>query len=468
MIITLGERIKLSQAPDEVLNAVAGYLTIPNPAYTNAKSRGYSVYGIDEKLLDFIMSPGGDMLVPRGFRAPLMGLLKDTGYDFTIVDGRTSIPIPYVGRENTHFRPYQSEAVNTLMSSGAEEGIIMAPPGSGKTFIGMALSQIYAQKTLWLTHTKPLARQAMDRAAEYMDLSEGDVGLIGDGKWSIGNIMTVGLIQTLSRRPEELAQIKNTFGLVILDEAHHCPATTFSAVLCALNPYYMIGLTATPYRADGLEQLMFNAIGPIVARIRLDQTQNILITPVVEAVELTNIAVEDNNVNRIMGIITRDVERNRLIASDVVKDAKKGHYCLVVSGRKAHVETLYDIIKPIWKRTHYVTSSVGKKNVDERIKAFRDKEITVLISTGDLLYEGFDVDFMDRVFLTTPMRSEARTKQIIGRLNRKADGKTSAKLYDYVDTNIGVLRSQFQSHALECRLNAYKEIGAEIKRRWIQ
>ena len=73
------------------------------------------------------------------------------------------------------------------------------------------------------------------------------------------------MVQTLLRR--DLAPVRDRFGLVILDEAHHCPAETFKSVVQHFAARYRIGLTATPTRKDRLHPVLFDVVGPIVHRV---------------------------------------------------------------------------------------------------------------------------------------------------------------------------------------------------------
>ena len=222
-----------------------------NPKYQEALKQGRSTWGIKPFLFNFELLPDDSLLVPRGYRKTLME--KAHGLEFTLTDERTKFDYRSFGEAHIRYRPYQEKAVSALITSG-EEGLLVAPAGSGKTVIGLSLIPLLGQPTLWLTHTRALALQAIDRICEFLpNLSPSDIGFLGDSKWDHGEIVDVALIPTLVRREEALANISNRYGLVILDEAHHCPASTFTKVVSYLNPYYLYGLTATPYRRDKLE-----------------------------------------------------------------------------------------------------------------------------------------------------------------------------------------------------------------------
>lgn len=274
------------------------------------------------------------------------------------------------------------------------------------------------------------------------------------------------MIPTLVRNLDRLAELKDYFGLVILDEAHHCPASTFLLVVSAVNPYFIYGLTATAYRRDGLENLMFQVLGPITSEVPKSEVAKYkgIISPKILYCPLNyGPRVETNNFSKILkNYIVFNDKRNFRIKHDVVREARAGNFCIVASGRKNHCDILYKLIKQDWPRTGIATGKYSKKKVDAEVEAFNNNEITVLVTTPELLGEGFDIDFLNRLFIATSFRTESRAEQLIGRIQRFHPNKKDSVVYDYVDENIGVLANQFYSKFGKCRTNVYKRLGLDI------
>jgi len=410
--------------------------------------------------------PNGNLVVPRGFRPSLIQLLNDNNLDFDVKDERSKFDYHHFD-VNIELRPYQETALRGLISKGVTEGLIIAPAGSGKTVFGIAMMGVFGQPTLWLTHTGQLATQAVERITSFMSIDKKEIGMLGSGKWEVGEHITVAMVQTLVRRLDTIHKIMDNFGLIILDEAHHCPAKTFTDVITRLNPYYLFGLTATPYRRDGLENLMFQVMGPEVIKMEQSDVQNHggIMTPTVYYKTIDSPYVSGNKIHSIVKkhVVEND-KRNRIIVSDVLAEAHAGNFCIVVSDRRKHCEMLHNLIRPGWPKTGIATGRYSRKYVEEQVQRFLDGEITVLVTTFALLGEGFDIDFLNRAFVTMPFRSEAKAEQLVGRIQRVAEGKTDAVIYDYVDHNIGVLRNQFYTgkESKPCRYNVYKRLGLEV------
>ena len=140
--------------------------------------------------------------------------------------------------------------------------------------------------------------------------------------------------------------------------------------------------------------------------------------------------------------LTADEHRNHLIARDVAGEVKeRGNVCLVLSDRKAHCETLQGLLS-----NHGLSSEIltGDRKPEERrrvIEALNNGETNVLIATGQLIGEGFDCAGLSSLFLATPVRFDGRLLQYLGRVLRPAPGKSKSIVYDYVDANVGVLRT---------------------------
>lgn len=440
---------------------------MPNPQYHENIKQGYSTWGVDPIITNFSVRPGGRLLLPRGYRKRLIELFREHNEEFEIVDERPNRPIHV--KVPLKLRQYQERTLKALVLAGTEEGLIVAPAGSGKTVIGISLIGMFCQTTLWLTHTGQLASQAAERITAFTDLAADEIGFIGEGQCKPGKRITIGMVQTLIQRPKLLNEISDSFGMVILDEAHHAPAKSFTDVLSMLNSRWLFGLTATPYRRDKLESLMFQAIGPPVATIQQAEVEKEggIIIPKVFYRVIDSPTINSNKLNTILNkyVLFND-KRTSIIVQDIVNEAGSNNFCIVISDRRNHCEMLYDRIKHHWPSTGIATGKYSRKQIGHQVSLYLEKKITVLVTTFALLGEGFDIPFMNRAFVTCPFRSEAKVEQLAGRIQRTHPEKKDAIIYDYVDHNIGVVRNQFYTGnpSKPCRYNAYRRLNMEVKR----
>lgn len=468
MEIIIANKIRLKEAPDRLIEFLIEELKIPNPKYQEAINQGYQAYGIPPFLTNFELLSEGSILVPRGYRKRLNYLIHYFKIKVTALrDMRTKLRPDYgIDSSKIMLRPYQADALIKLISK-SEEGVLVAPAGSGKTVMGISLLPMLGQKMLWLTHTRPLLNQAIDRATSFLpSLKAQDIGVIGDGKWQIGEKITMAMVQTLVRRPTEAHLLRDEFGIVILDECHHAPASTFLQVIGTFNPYYLYGLTATEIRRDRLETLMFQTIGPEGARVGIEEVRAYggIIIPTIIARQISTLPIEDDlPFASILKQLIYDKERNQIIVNDVIREAEAGNKCIVVTDRKIHAEILFKLINSKWKKTGIATGNYTKKVIKEQIQKLENEEITTLIATGSLLGEGFDYAPLNRCFLGLPFRNQTKIEQILGRVQRSSEGKTNALLYDYVDDH-SLLQHQFKNSGTKgCRHAVYTKLGADVE-----
>lgn len=466
--IILGNKIRVEDAPKNIVEDVTYYLTMVNPKHEEAERLGYSTYGINRYIRNFDFISYNTIEIPRGCRKYIINLMLKNNIEYKVIDNRSMHEhIPELCSANIDLRKYQMKYIQDMLSRGEQEGVIVSPAGSGKTVMGMSIYSVIGQPALWLTHTETLFKQAVSRIKTFVPAAgEEDIGTIRRNKWNVGKRFTVGMVQTMVRNPEKVKAITNEFGMVILDEAHHCPARTFTEVLSLLNPYFLFGLTATPNRSDRLERLMYDAIGPIVVNIPVKEIEKDggIILPTVIYKETDTKKIDDNNVGKLLKYLIHNKKRNTMIVSDILNEAMSGEICIALSTRKEHCEMLYNLTKISWDKTGIATGDYPEKHNEQVIKDLEDGKITTIFTTPDLLGEGFDIDILSRGFICLPFRSETRVEQVIGRIQRYHKNKKDVKIYDYVDTNVGVFKDQFHSvnKNKDSRSKVYNRLGISM------
>lgn len=326
---------------------------------------------------------------------------------------------------------------------------------SGKTVMLLKIYEKLGVPCLWITHTGRLARQTRKRAEQFLGV---ETGIIGKGKEKLCHF-TVGMVQTLVRR--DLSKYASKFGLIVVDECHHQPSKTFTDVVSAFKGHYRYGATATPYREDGLQDLMFLTLGPPLAELNKAElrAQGQLMTPqVIRRPTKFNFPYNPHGGKKsgymaLADALATDPHRNRQIATDVIVEAsiRDDNICIVLVGRIPHGEELFEIIKPVLPDAGFVHSKMSPKKSDKILDDFESGRIKVLIATYKMLAEGFDYQPSNRLFLTAPFKGRSLIEQACGRIERTFPGKTDAVVFDYVDRRVGVLDRQ-----AEVRLDVYE------------
>ena len=155
-------------------------------------------------------------------------------------------------------RPYQADWVRRFVDTGS--GVLVGPPGSGKTVAAMGVMEAVGGETLVLVPGRELAEQWRDTLLEYTSLTDADIGLYHGGEKRIRPV-TIATYQTAGMDRHRMLFDERRWGLVVYDEVHHIPSPIHRRS-AGLQTKHRLGLSATPVREDDLEREIFTLVGP--------------------------------------------------------------------------------------------------------------------------------------------------------------------------------------------------------------
>jgi superfamily II DNA or RNA helicase len=379
------------------------------------------------------------LIIPRGFTGQTIALCKRQEIRFQLEDRRRTLP-PIVFTFKGKLRPFQLEAVKAMLKR--DFGTLTAPTGSGKTIIALYLIVERGQPVLIVVHTKELLDQWVSRIQTFLGIPREEIGIIGAGKQTIGKRITVATVQTLVKIAPKVAP---HIGHLIIDEAHHTPATTFSDVVTAFDCRYMTGLSATMWRRDGLSLMIFTHLGDINHKIEkagLVEAGHVLPFEVVtRETRFQSTYDASAEYSRMLSQLCEDGERNRLIADTVKSNSRGRGVSLVLTDRKKHAETLQTLLKRRGLSAEVLTGDCTGRTRKEIVARVNSGRARILIATGQLIGEGFDCKALSTLFLATPIKFSGRLVQYLGRVLRPAPGKDRAIVFDFIDSSVGVLKA---------------------------
>ncbi|MBI5603123.1 MAG: DEAD/DEAH box helicase [Deltaproteobacteria bacterium] len=449
--IKISNHVKIVGAlPSRAEGDLRDRLTFPNPKWIENDKYGYW-QGETPETLSFFQCGGAGYLIPRGFTNQLFQILDYYRLPYQVIDRTRILPEVEFNFKGT-IRPYQDEAIEAIV--GRRFGVLEAPPGAGKTIIGLATIARRKQPVLILTHTKELLYQWQARAVQFLGMDKEEIGLIGDGKKNIGQKLTVGIVNSVLKLTDEL---RARISYLIIDECHRTPSRTFTEAVTGFDCRYMLGLSATPYRRDGLTKLIFLHIGDRVHKIETRdlQKEKAIMTARLVTRE-TGFKYDYRGPEDYQPMITtlaEDESRNRLISRDVLNASKNGNgVSLVISDRKEHCRTLAKMVSP-YRLTRELYGDMNSKERKRIVGELNQGKVKILVATSQLIGEGFDLPSLSSLFLGTPIKFEGRVKQYVGRILRTDKGKEAPVIYDYLDRP-GVLQAAYKA-----RLRAYKDVG---------
>ena len=337
-------------------------------------------------------------------------------------------------------------------------GILSLGCGQGKTIIGLYLISQLKKKTLVIVHKEFLLNQWIERIEQA--LPGAKVGRIQQSTYDVEDKdIVIGMLQTISMKDFSLTDF-DCFGHVIIDEAHRIPSQVFSRALQKINCPYMLGLSATPNRKDGLTKVLKWYIGDIIYQNKVNNANNVLVKRYIVKSEnpVYNQELFDFRGKVKMATMINNITQyfyRTKISIRVIQDLLKeeGRKILLLSDRKNHLNDIYKFVTTnnICTVGYYVG---GMKK--EKLKESEYKDL--ILGTFAMANEGLDIEALNTLILASP---KSDIVQSCGRILRKSHGNIEPVIIDMVD-KFSIFENQSNKRLKFYRSKKYDVMDYEV------
>lgn len=463
IVAVLAGQLSIDKAglPSPLLDRIRRLAAFQNPEFYKRQALRLSTASTPRVIL-CAQETAERILLPRGCLPALEELLRAGGVELVLEERRVE-GAPLEVRFHGELTPAQQEAADALLPH--ETGVLVAPPGAGKTVVAIALVAARRRATLVLVHRTQLLDQWRSRLSVFLDRPLREIGQIGGGKRKFTGGLDVAMLQSLAGRGA-VDGLAARYGQVLVDECHHVPALSFEAVLREVRARFVLGLTATPRRRDGLHPILEFQLGPPRHTIAAKQSaaslgfeQQLIVRETEFRMEP---AQEAPGIQELYRRLADDGERNCRILDDVLQALEQGRSPIVLTERRDHLEFLAHALGGVAKNLVVLRGGMGarqRREVAERLAGVPEGEERLLLATGRFIGEGFDDARLDTLFLALPVSWRGTFVQYAGRLHRSRQGKTQVRIYDYVDRGLPVLEKMFAR-----RMAGYRGMGYRLEK----
>ena len=432
----ISNRIYIDQLSEQQLKNITELLTYKmiEAGFERSKSGKLNQTKKVTYLRNYKLLPRGIISIPQS----RVDLIPD-GHE--VIDKRYSEDMPWPDPVFP-LRDSQLEVYNQVQDTC----FINAKVGWGKTFTALHLARKLGQRTLVVTHTAALRDQWVQEAKILYGMK---VGIIGGGKMDIEDcVLVVANIQSLGKY---ITQISREFGTVILDEAHHVPATTFTEIIDSFYARYRIGLSGTMQRKDGKHVLLTDFFSKQVYSPPVDNT----IEPIVNILKPGVFLDPKLQWAQKMNALLYDSDYQQFIAKLTCQAIDRGHSVLVIASR---VEFLEKVQEYVGETCLLVTGGTTLEQRQGAARAIDEGTAKAICGSRQIFSEGISVNRLSAVILAEPMSHDGLVEQIVGRIMRQHELKIAPEVYDI---NFSDHASRTQN---EKRLKFYMEKGWQINR----
>jgi superfamily II DNA or RNA helicase len=319
-------------------------------------------------------------------------------------------------------------ALKTLRESGG--GILSVYCGGGKTFMAINIIKELNVKAMIVVHKTFLLDQWKQRIAEF--LPGAKVGIIQSDKFEVDSDIVIAMVHSLVQRGYSQTELAK-FQCVIYDEVHRFPCEYFSKVMFKLNTRYRLGLSATPYRADGLSRVLTWFIGPVFYTLQ-SRTANYIVKVIPtytkeSAYKPTLYLNRTQQLAQMLTHISQDYYRTKMIAETLTKLILEGRKVLLLSHRLAHLNEIQKLVETMTTEISigYYVGNMKKEALEET------KTKQLILGTYMMASEGMDIADLDTLILATPT---ANIQQAAGRILRKGSYTTQPLIIDFIDKDL--------------------------------
>ena len=459
--IVRGQRLFVEKAglPGGFVTELRRLAAFQNPEFYKKQAMHLGTRGTP-RVVTCAEESGSYLSLPRGCEADAVALVTECGSKPSIEDQRASgeaILVEFRGE----LTEVQARAAAAVLPH--DIGIVVAPPGTGKTVLGAALVAKRGVNTLVLVHRKPLLDQWVAQLSEFLGIPRKEIGVVGGGKRKATGRVDVAMIQSLVRKGQ-VDDVVAGYGHVIVDECHHVSASSFARVLSEMKARFVLGLTATPRRRDGHDPIIEMQLGPVrfaVSAKAAAASRGLAHGLVIRETSFSAAWNPGDSIQGLYAAMTSDESRNALILDDVIAALEQGRSPLLLTERRDHLEFFAQKLRTVARNLvvlHGGLSARERKDALASLAAIPIDEERLVVATGRYVGEGFDDPRLDTLVLALPVAWRGTVVQYAGRLHRKHAGKTEVRIHDYRDANVPVL-----ARMLEKRLRAYRAIGYEIE-----
>ncbi|ORX50573.1 P-loop containing nucleoside triphosphate hydrolase protein [Hesseltinella vesiculosa] len=301
-----------------------------------------------------------------------------------------------------------------------------------KTLVLAHRAELLEQAKAQIERFNPTLRVAIEQGRRKVDVDNADV--------IVASVQSLGRLES----PRLTKYNPDRFKAILIDEAHHAAAATYTRILdhfMLSSDIFIWGCSATVRRHDGLrlgnvfDDMSFHL--DFLSMIEAGWLAPLKVTTIETRVDLSSVSIQNHDFHPgQLSLAVNTTERNSIILNSWTKFAQaadtKRQSTLVFAVDIAHTKELCEQFRQRGIHAEYITSETNARTRQDLLRQFRDRQFPVMVNCG-ILTEGTDIPAIDCLLMARPTRSSILFQQMMGRGMRLFPGKNDCLVIDFVD-----------------------------------
>tara|TARA_Y100001970_G_C14240673_1_gene864717 strand:+ start:1059 stop:3956 length:2898 start_codon:yes stop_codon:yes gene_type:complete len=351
------------------------------------------------------------------------------------------------------------EVINSKRDLGVKKGLVVMATGLGKTILSaLDVAFFKPNRLLFVAHREEILKQSLNSYKMFMP--NKSYGFYQGSIKDADSDFIFASIQTLGKKSQLEKFDRKHFDYIVVDEFHHVGARSYKNLVEYFNPKFFLGLTATPHRTDNVDILQFCGNNELYRKDLIDGVKLELLS------SFDYNGISDKYVDYTQ-ITWRGKKFDEEDLTNNLNTQKRAKYVFDNWSKLKQTRTLAfcasikhcDFMADYFSKQGISAVSVHSQSPVKRdvaIKQLSTNEIQILFSV-DLFNEGVDIPAVDTIMMLRPTESKIIFIQQFGRGLRKAKGKESVRIIDFIGNHKTFLEKPAALFDFELNASSMKE-----------